>query len=76
MIGDAQQYEELTKLYGTFGDAELQALAGDMNELTDAAQSVLKAELARRGLSVPVASADAGDPEPDDLAECFVHSRD
>jgi hypothetical protein len=74
MIGDAQQYEELTRLYSTFGDLELQALAGDMDELTDAAQSVLKAELARRGLDVSERSEVTADSAPDDFAESPLHA--
>ncbi len=69
MIGDAQQYDELTKLYSTFGDEELQTLAREMDDLTEAAQQVLKAELGRRSLDTPAPAAAVIDPPHDDLAE-------
>jgi hypothetical protein len=54
MIGDAAQYEELVKLYGSYGDGELVALGRGMADLTEMAQEALKGELARRGLQLPV----------------------
>lgn len=74
MIGDASQYDELQKLYGTFADEELQTLARDMNDLTEAAQQVLKVELGRRRLDVPAASAGEAGQQPDDLAESPLHA--
>lgn len=53
MIGDAEQYERLTRLYGEFGDKELLALARDMSDLTETAQEVLRAEIAHRRLDLP-----------------------
>jgi hypothetical protein len=59
MIGDAEQYQALVTLYGTYGDGELKALGRDMSDLTPSAQEILKAELARRGLTI----ADGRQPE-------------
>lgn len=58
MIGDAEQYERLTRLYGEFGDNELLALGRDMGDLTEIAQEVLRAELSRRRLAIPSAPVD------------------
>ncbi len=52
MIGDAEQYSELARLYAEYGDDELIALERHVGDLTEAAQEVLKGELARRRLSV------------------------
>lgn len=56
MIADAAQYQELAKLYGTYGDDELVALGRGMADLTETAQEVLKSEIARRGLTVSEAA--------------------
>lgn len=67
MIGDAEQYEQLVRLYGEFGDAELLALGRKMTDLTDVAQEVLKGEISRRGLSVaPEPAARVATTEPDE----------
>jgi hypothetical protein len=52
LIGDAEQYGDLTRLYAEFGDDELIAQGRAMGDLTETAQEVLKGELARRRLSV------------------------
>jgi hypothetical protein len=52
MIGDAQQYQELVALYGSYGDGELLGLARGMADLTEMAQEALKGELTRRGLKI------------------------
>jgi len=68
MIGDAAQYEGLVRLYGEFGDKELIALGRNMADLTETAQEALKAEIARRGISLtpePVAVEVAEDEEED-----------
>jgi hypothetical protein len=54
--------KELTELYGTYGDEELQQLALTFNDLTDAAQQALKAEFARRRIAMP--SPEKPEPEP------------
>ena len=56
MIGDASQYQDLVTLYGSYGDAELMALARGMADLTDAAQGALKDEMTRRKLDIAAAS--------------------
>jgi hypothetical protein len=56
MIGDAEQYQELTALYGSYGDGELVELGRGMADLTEMAQEVLKGELKRRGLAVAPAA--------------------
>lgn len=69
MIDDAPKYDELIKLYSTFGDKELQTLALDMNDLTEAAQQILKVELARRRLDLPTPATPRPEPLHDDLAD-------
>lgn len=69
MIGDAPQYEQLIQLYSTFGDEELRSLATHMNDLTDAAQQVLKVELAKRRIEVSAVDAESHEEQHDDLAE-------
>jgi hypothetical protein len=56
MIGDAEQYQELTALYGSYGDSELVELGRGMADLTETAQEVLKGELKRRGLTIAAAA--------------------
>ncbi|MDQ2832917.1 MAG: hypothetical protein M3Y50_04070 [Acidobacteriota bacterium] len=60
-MADAAQYQELVKLYGTFGDGELMELGQGMGDLTEMAQQALKGELARRGLQV----SETREPEPE-----------
>jgi hypothetical protein len=57
VTGDTQQYNDLTQLYGSLGDEELQNLAVTFNDLTDPAQKALKAEFARRSLTLPSPTA-------------------
>jgi hypothetical protein len=56
MIGDAEQYQELTTLYDSYGDGELVDLGRGMADLTEMAQEVLKGELKRRGLTIAPAT--------------------
>jgi hypothetical protein len=69
MIGDTQQYDELSRLYSSFGDKELLSLARDMDDLTETAQQVLKSELGRRGLEAAATAALPAEPLHDDLAD-------
>lgn len=66
MIGDASQYQDLVTLYGSYGDAELVALARGMADLTDAAQEALKEEMTRRKLDVAGSSKRAESREVSD----------
>ena len=52
MIRDSEQYSELVRLYGEYGDDELIALGRQVGDLTETAQEALKGELARRRLVV------------------------
>jgi hypothetical protein len=52
MIGDAEQYQALVTLYGSYGNGELVELGRGMADLTEMAQEVLKGELKRRGLKI------------------------
>jgi hypothetical protein len=52
LISDAEQYSELVRLYGEYGDDELIALGRRVGDLTETAQEALKGELARRRLIV------------------------
>ena len=56
MASESQQYDELTRLYATYGDAELNELGSTVGDLTEVAQQALKAEFTRRGLSLPAAA--------------------
>ncbi len=66
MIGDASQYQDLVTLYGSYGDAELVALARGMADLTDAAQEALKDEMTRRKLDIAASSKRAESREVSD----------
>jgi hypothetical protein len=55
VIGDAEDYKELTSLYSSYGDNELVELGRGISDLTEMAQEVLKGELSRRGLKIPTA---------------------
>ncbi len=59
-MDDAVQYQELVKLYETYGDGELVELGRGMGDLTEMAQQALQGELARRGLKV---EEEAREPE-------------
>jgi hypothetical protein len=52
MIGDAEQYQALVTLYGSYSDGELVQLGRGMADLTEMAQEVLQGELKRRGLKI------------------------
>jgi hypothetical protein len=52
MIGDAEQYQALATLYGSYSDGELVQLGRGMADLTEMAQEVLQGELKRRGLKI------------------------
>jgi hypothetical protein len=55
-MSESQQYADLVQLYGGFGEQELKNLATTYDDLTEPAQKALKAEFARRGLTMPSAS--------------------
>ena len=92
LISDAEQYSELVRLYGEYGDEELIALGRRVGDLTETAQEVLKGELARRRLRVspevkePVVNeiaAEKDDPQdgfgwlaPEDCITEFAESED
>jgi hypothetical protein len=52
MIGDAEQYQELTARYREYGDIELLKLAVEAADLTEPAQQALAAEMQSRKLSL------------------------
>jgi hypothetical protein len=57
-----EEWRRLTALYSEMGDIEIEELADQINDLTPAAQDVLRDELKKRGIaSGPAASA----PSPD-----------
>ncbi len=68
-MADTQQNTELAQLYAAYSETELNGLALTLNDLTPPAQEALKAELARRGLSIPSPAAPPPAPEPD-APEC------
>jgi Putative prokaryotic signal transducing protein len=58
---DEKERRRLTDLYAHMADTELEAIAADSAELTDAAQQALKDEIARRkGLEMDGADTDSG----------------
>src|ERR1700733_13696284 len=66
---NSQQQNELTQLYASYSEAELNDLALTAEDLTDSAQQALQAEYNRRGLVQPklftpqgVAAQGDGDP--------------
>ena len=64
MVGDAEQFSELSKMYGAMSDDELVELGRGLEDLTEVAQTALKGELAQRRLSVEVEDAElAGELE-------------
>jgi hypothetical protein len=76
MIGDAEQYQELVALYGSYGDDELVELGRGMADLTQMAQEALKGELTRRGLKIVPAGepVDARVLSEDDLADMRAYA--
>jgi hypothetical protein len=66
LISDAEQYSELMRLYGEYGDEELIALGRRVGDLTETAQEALKGELARRRLSV---SPEVKEPVVEEIEE-------
>jgi hypothetical protein len=76
MIGDAEQYRELTELYSSYGNDELVALGRTMADLTEAAQEALRGELGRRRLTAETAREEAASPvlSEDDLANLRAYA--
>jgi hypothetical protein len=54
----AEDWRRLTDLYRGMGEVELHELATDFRNLTGMAQQVLRDELRRRGLNLPLAQTD------------------
>jgi hypothetical protein len=46
----ADEYRRLEELYAEMSDAQIEAMSGEMEDLTDIAQQVLRAEISKRGL--------------------------
>jgi len=61
MIDPRQERARLAELYSSQTDSELEQAAAQAYELTDAARSVLRAEMAKRGLTAPVLEYPPGD---------------
>jgi hypothetical protein len=70
---DMQQQTELTELYATYGDDELNTLALTYDDLTDPAQQAMKSEYSRRHLTMPAAAAAALTPIEADDTESALH---
>jgi hypothetical protein len=58
---ETQQYGDLVRLYGDYGDEELKNLALTFNDLTEPAQKALKAEFERRNLAMPSPATPQGE---------------
>jgi hypothetical protein len=52
-----EEWRKLTALYGEMGELEIRELADQMNDLTPAAQQILRDELKKRGISSEQSSA-------------------
>src|SRR5947209_3609431 len=46
-INQADEYRRLEELYAEMGDEQIEAMSGQMEDLTDIAQQVLRAEMSR-----------------------------
>lgn len=65
-----EEWRRLTALYGEMGDVEIRELAGQINDLTENAQQILRDEMRKRGISDKPALA----KEPTAAEkEAFVH---
>jgi len=49
-INQADEYRRLEELYAEMSDQEIEAMSGQMEDLTDTAKQVLRAEISKRGL--------------------------
>ncbi len=49
-INQAEEYRRLEELYARMSDGEIEALSGQIEDFTDIARQVLRAEVAKRGL--------------------------
>jgi len=68
MSSDQEERQRLVELYTGMSDEELASVWRDYGGLTDLAQQLLQAELARRGLALAPAESGNGDaPEWDEL---------
>ncbi len=69
----AEESRRLGELYAQMSDGELRALAERINDLTDTAQSALRAEVSRRGLGTEDGDGVAYDPAQfdDSLADLW-----
>jgi hypothetical protein len=61
-----QQYSDLTQLYSTYSDGELNNLALTFSDLTEVAQLALRAEFTHRGLAMPVPTKQPSHAAADD----------
>ncbi len=67
-----RERQRLAELYAGMSDGELEAIAEDSAELTDVARDVLKRELARRAVDVPVQEPGVPSDGPADSAAKLV----
>lgn len=69
----SEQYRKLQELYADMSDARLMEMAGQAADLTELAQQVLRAEVAKRGLDkpTPVASSDGVTPDSTDVVSIW-----
>jgi hypothetical protein len=49
-IDQADEYRHLEELYAEMSDAQIEAMSGEMEDLTDIAKQVLRTEISKRGL--------------------------
>ncbi len=75
MVGDAEQYQELVALYGTYGDDELRTIGRDMSDLTETAQEILQAEIRRRGLKIAPAAVEQHVLTDEDLSDMRTYAQ-
>ena len=53
-MDQAEEWRRLTELYARMNEGELEAVANEAYDLTDVARPLLKDEIAKRGLKIPL----------------------
>lgn len=73
-IDPTEEYRRLKELYAQMSDGQLQVMAGQIDDMTDVAKEVLRAEISRRGLDVhpPEGPGKDSAPSEEDLTRIWV----
>ena len=85
MDSPVEQSRRLQERYASLTEDELLAIAEDSYDLTDMARQTLQAEIAHRGLHMPLKDAppptepvepEPGDPEPEEVSQTLLPATD